>query len=110
METPIEGKFRAHDPFHHIFTLQNDASRMTVVTSWQATVESPRSNTIDITLENSFDILRVRVIIEDTDQFHKDANNVATYFGHFMANRDFFTPMEAFIVEGKRAEFDTAAQ
>lgn len=109
MATSMQGQFRADEFSRHVFTLQNDVSRITVVTSWDAAVENREPNAIDITLENSFDMLRVRVIMEDVDTFHKGADKVATYFGDVMAN-DFFTSMEAFIVEGTRAEIASAAQ
>lgn len=110
MTMPLRGEFQVDETFPHIFTLQNENSRVTIVTSWEATVTSPKPNMIDITLVDSFDMLRVRVIIEDVDKFHKDANKVPSYFGDFMARKDFFTPMEVLIVEKKHQEMDTAAQ
>ena len=108
METPMWGEFHAEETSCHVFTLQNDVTRMTILTSWEAAVESPHHNAIDITLEPSFDISRVRVIIEDVDKFHKGADKVKSYFAQVM-EKDFLTPMEAFIVEGTRMEIASAA-
>ena len=41
METPMREEFRADESSCHIFTTQNDVSRMTIVISWEAAVESP---------------------------------------------------------------------
>jgi len=106
METPMWGEFRAEES---VFTLQNEVSRLTIITSWKAAVESPAHNMIDITMDPSFGMSRVRLLIEDVDKFHKHADKVASYFGGFM-KKDFFAPMEAFIVEGTRAEIESAAQ
>lgn len=109
MELSTWGEFRADESSYQTFTLQNAVSRITILTSWEAAVSSPEHNMIDITMEPSFDVSRVRIIVEDVDTFHKDADKIASYFGMFMA-KDFWSPMEAFIVEGRRQEIDFAAQ
>ena len=99
MKTAVRGHFRANASNSTVFVLQNDSSRVTVLTSWNAEVMFPEPGSLDITLEPSFDFSRVRVILEDVDTFHVGADKEPNYFGDFMA-RDFFTPMEAFLVEG----------
>ena len=79
------------------------------LTSWEAEVSSPQPNIIEITMEPSYDSLRVRLIIENVDTFRPGADKIPTYFGKFMT-KDFFSPIEAFIVEGKHEEVDFAAQ
>jgi len=97
IETTMHGSFRQAES--NVFVLQNDASRFTLLTSWEAEVESSESGSLDITLDPSFAVLRLRVLVEDVDTFHKGADKVTSYFGEFMA-KDFLTPMETFLVVG----------
>ena len=99
METNIRGLFSRLESNH--FVLQNTQSRMTILTSWDATVASPQPGTFYITLD-VIGVLRVRLIVEDVDTFHKNADNVTSYFGDFMT-KDFFMPTELFMVEGDNA-------
>lgn len=109
MELSMGGEFHADESSRNTFTMQNDVSRIEILTSWEAAVSSPQPNMIDIKMETSFDISRVRIIMENVDKFHKGAEKVATYFGKARA-KDFFSPMEAFLVEAVREEIDFAAQ
>jgi hypothetical protein len=109
MGLPLSGEFRADESSRNVFTLQNDKSRFTFLTSWDAQVSSPRPDSIDIAMEPSYDSLRVRLIIENVDTFRPGADKIPSYFGKFWT-REFFSPIEAFIVEGKHKEVDFAAQ
>ena len=97
MKTDVRGTLQKFES--NCFVLQNDRSRMTILTSWDAAVTNPQLGTIDIMLEPTFDFLRLQVIIEDVDTFHKGADKEMNYFGNFMA-KDFFSPIEFFLVEG----------
>jgi hypothetical protein len=96
METAIRGQFREYEK---TFMIQNDASRITVLTSWDAEVANPETGTIEVLLEPSLGILRLRVMVEDLDTFHKGAVKETNYFGDFMS-RDFFDPIQTFLVVG----------
>ena len=95
METGIRGLFSGLES--NRFVLQNAKSRMTILANWDATVASPQPGTMDITLD-VIGALRVRLIVEDVDTFHKDADNVTSYFGDFMT-KDFDMPIELFMVQ-----------
>jgi hypothetical protein len=74
------------------------------LTSWDATVTSPQPGTVDISLEPAFNFLRLRLILEDVDTFHKGADDATNYFGDFMA-KDFFSPIEYFLVDRTSLNF-----
>lgn len=100
METEVRGAFYAFEASsNNTFVLQNDESRMTILTSWEAEITSPNPGTIEVTLDPTFCDLRLRLILEDVDNFHFGADKIPNYFGKLMTN-DFFMPIEAFIVEG----------
>lgn len=95
LETPIF----ATDFFEfneNIRWMQDGQSRMTVLISEGATAtiaNQEARSVLQITVSSS---LRIRIIVEDVDHFHKGARKVPTYFGDLMA-RDFFAPVEAYI-------------
>ena len=97
IETAVKGSFRTVESNN--FVLQNDTSRVTILTSWDAKVENPEPGTIEATLKPSVLMLRIRVLVEDVDRFHQGADKVTNYFGDFMT-KDFFTPMKTFQVVG----------
>ena len=81
------------------FMIQNNASRITVLTSWDAEVANPETGTMEVLLEPSLGMLRLRVMVEDVDTFHKGAEKETNYFGDFMS-RDFFAPIQTFLIVG----------
>ena len=97
METAVRGDF--HELESNVFIVQNGESRITILTSWDADVVNTDAGTVDILLEPSFAVLRLRVLVEDLDTFHKGADKLTNYFGSLMT-KDFFAPMEAFLVVG----------
>jgi Glycosyltransferase family 10 (fucosyltransferase) C-term len=74
--------------------LQDGDSRITVLFSPSVVPRLVRPGTLQVDISSS---LRLRVIVEDLDVFHKGATKHPSYFGSVM-KRDFFTPIEAYKV------------
>ena len=74
--------------------LQDSLSRMTILTSQPVEMSLIRQGTIQFEVLSH---LRVRVIVENIDTFHKGARKHANYFGNLMKD-DFFSPIEAYKV------------
>jgi hypothetical protein len=72
--------------------LADSQSRMTILTSRKVPVSLSKPGTVDIPISSD---LRVRVIVENIDKFHKGAKKRANYFGELM-KQDFFNPLEAY--------------
>lgn len=75
--------------------LQDTRSRMTILTSQPVEMTLVgKEGTIQLSVSSH---LRIRVIVEDVDTFHKGAKKHANYFGDLM-KQDFFSPLEAYKV------------
>ncbi len=74
--------------------LQDGRSRMTILTSLPVKMSIVKQGTVQLFVSTS---LRIRVIVEDVDIFHKGAKNNANYFGDLMT-QDFFNPLESYVV------------
>jgi hypothetical protein len=74
--------------------LQDSQSRFTLLTSKNTTVTATAQGTVQIPVTSS---LRVRVIMENIDTFHKKATKRETYFGELM-KKDFFIPLNIYRV------------
>ena len=74
--------------------LQDGDSRITVLFSPSVVPRLVRPGTLQVDISSS---LRLRVIVEDLDVFHKGATKHPSYFGSVM-KRDFFTPIQAYKV------------
>ena len=74
--------------------LQDGDSRITVLFSPSVEPRVVRPGTLQVGISSS---LRIRVIVEDLDMFHKGAKKHPSYFGSVMKS-DFFTPVEAYKV------------
>lgn len=72
--------------------LQDDRSRMTILTSKEVSVSVSKRGTVQMPISSD---LRVRVVVENIDRFHEGAVDRANYFGDLM-KRDFFHPLEAY--------------
>lgn len=71
--------------------LQDGASRITMIFSEPVKPALASPGVVQLVVASS---LRIRVIVEDLDLFHKGANKHQSYFAEIM-KRDFFTPIEA---------------
>jgi hypothetical protein len=78
--------------------LQDTRSRMTILTSAPVEMNVVKQGTVQF-LVSSY--LRIRVIVEDVDNFHKGAKKHANSFGDLMKH-DFFSPIEAYKVIPKK--------
>jgi hypothetical protein len=87
--------------------LQDERTRMTLLTMPAAGVEPTISRTdptntasvnaiIDLAIQSQHLPLRLRIIMEDIDTFHKGAEKLENHFGQVMVE-DFFNPIEAFV-------------
>ena len=83
---------------HNQFWLQDDHSRMTILTGQRCTgVEfHPDRGLVEIPFHEQMTGLRIRIIIEDVDTFHEGARDRANYFGNLVAE-DFFQPLEMIV-------------
>ena len=72
--------------------LQDTSSRITILTSQPVEMSVVKQGAVQFVVSSP---LRVRVIIEDVDTFHKGAKKRANYFGDMM-KQDFFSPIEAY--------------
>jgi hypothetical protein len=79
-----------------IHMLQNATSRFSFVTFPEVLTMERVDNTIRFSLTQL--PLRIRVITEDVDVYHKGADLVSNYFGRMMVE-DFLNPIEAFTID-----------
>lgn len=79
--------------------LQDDLSRLTVLTLPTSVAISAQRNTLQLAVDKDSLPLRVRLISEDVDTFHKGAADEENYFGSLMI-KDFYYPVEAFYESG----------
>jgi hypothetical protein len=101
--------------------LQDDMSRYTILVSppYAASVlamtkiipvkHDPAEEMVTGTLELHTFPVRIRIIVEDVDTFHKGADSEENFFGSLMKH-DFYTPLEKFVDMGKvtRVRMDDA--
>lgn len=79
-----------------MWTVQNSQSRMTILTSWAATLTS---NGPVISIEmRAQKTMKIRIIVEDLDRFYDGGENESNYFGDLLM-KDFLNPMEQFLIE-----------
>jgi hypothetical protein len=72
--------------------LQDGLSRMTILTHRKVLMTLSKTGTVQIPISA---YLRVRVVVENVDKFHKGAKARANYFGELM-KQDFFYPLETY--------------
>jgi len=84
-----------NDDLGQEWRLQDDKSRLTFLFNLPTTKPTIVQPGIVRVIVNSS--VRIRVIVEDLDIFHKGAKKHRSYFGDVM-KRDFFTPIEAYTV------------
>lgn len=95
LETPIVAtEFFEFD--EKVRWLQDSQSRMTILVSGDVKPTISAQGTVKIPVAST---MRVRIIVENVDQFHKGARKVPSYFGDLMA-RDFHSPVEAYRRQG----------
>jgi hypothetical protein len=95
LETPVvANKFFQLDD--NVRWLQDSESRLTVLISGGQQQQAPtviQNGTVQIFVSTT---MRVRIIVENVDHFHKGARTVSSYFGDLMV-RDFLSPIQAYI-------------
>jgi hypothetical protein len=73
--------------------LQDSQSRMTILTSNQQSKPSMSGKgTVQLEISSS---IRIRVIVENVDHFHKGTRKIPSYFGDLMT-RDFLSPVGSY--------------
>ena len=83
------GEWSELSPQH--FRLQDEDSRITfLVSSKDETVAAKGEWLVRFAVTES---VKIRIIIEDVDKFHEEADEVPTYYGRLM-EQDFFQPMQ----------------
>jgi hypothetical protein len=101
---------REHHPIRHFNEhfawLQDEISRISFVVvdgSGQGATHliSSQSGRVDIKVKRSLLPLRIRIIIEDLDLFHKGADQVPTYYGQTMFDDVFHHPELFITAEGE---------
>ena len=89
------------------YRLQNKQSRLTVLTQPRTLVSKNdgddraskgESGTIDLLFRTTDLPVRLRIIVEDIDTFHVDADKRENYFAESMIE-DFYNPVEGFVVK-----------
>ena len=81
------------------YQVQDELSRLTVLTSWDSTVRLVDEKTLSISIDSVPDYTRtVRVFIEDVDNFHERGPDAQYYFGDLMRN-NFEEPLNVYLVE-----------
>ena len=73
--------------------MQDNQSRMTILTAPKVPVELTESGTLQVTVEKV--PLKIRLTFENVDKFHKNAKQQTNYFEDLM-KRDFLHPIEAY--------------
>jgi hypothetical protein len=83
--------------------LQDEQIRMTLLMLPTAAGVEPTitraangNGSIDLAIQSQHLPLRLRIIMEDIDTFHKGAEKLENHFGQVMVE-DFFNPIEAFV-------------
>jgi hypothetical protein len=96
LETPIASSAMQSidDEIGKEWWLQDSTSRITILFSQPVKPRMVRPGLVEVVISSS---MRIRVIVEDLDLFHKGAEKHPSYFGDVM-KRDFFTPVEAYRV------------
>jgi hypothetical protein len=94
LETPIETNDLQNIDDRTWWWLQDGRSRMTILTSKQVSMSIVKQGTVEIPISSD---LRVRVIVENVDTFHKGARKRANDFGDLM-KQDFLSPLEGYKV------------
>lgn len=72
--------------------LQDKHTRMTILTDNAVEMSLPQESHVRIPVSSA---LRIRVIVEDVDTFHKGARKRANYFGELL-KQDFFNPLQGY--------------
>jgi hypothetical protein len=101
LETPIRSAElqKSADEKQH-WWLQDGQSRMTILISTShpgVELRLAKSGTVSLAISSSSSLIRLRVISEDVDNFHKGAKKQPTYFGKLLTD-DFFHPLETYKV------------
>ena len=94
LETPIRStNLQTKDS--NQWWLQDVKSRMTILTSRKMDLPAAlnKQGTVEIPITRSH--LRIRIISEDVDHFHKGAHKRANYYGNLMTE-DFFQPLQVY--------------
>ena len=91
LETPIAANefFELDDD---VRWLQDHKSRMTILTNGGKVPSVTEQGTIEILISSE---MKVRIIVENVDHFHKGTRKIHSYFGDLMA-RDFLSPIQAY--------------
>jgi hypothetical protein len=103
LETPIRSTELQKSIDHEkqqSWWLQDGQSRMTIlILTSQPGVELRlvKSGTVSLAISSPSSLIRVRVISEDVDDFHKGAKTRPNYFGKLLTD-DFFHPLETYKV------------
>ena len=110
LETPLSDKIQEpHVINDAAFWIQDDKSRFYVMISGIGDIKlsaavGDKPGTIEISIplvhsgsasDSTTTTVRVRIVTEDIDHFHQDAQKFPTYFGDLMM-QDFFHPIEFF--------------
>ena len=108
IDTPIknEGKMdQPHIVSDRMLWIQDDASRVYVMVSADGDIELSaldKSGKVEVRIpvasnssSTTATFIRVRIVTEDIDHFHQDAEKFITNFGDMMM-RDFFHPVESY--------------
>jgi len=91
LESHLETKVAAHH-----FEIQGDSFRYTILTSWSAA--NPQFTNGVLNFELGFEKeLRLRIITDEVDSFYPKSNQETSYFESIMI-KDFFAPIEKFLV------------
>jgi len=90
----LEFPMKQHEPLHqlnsHTVWIQNEVSRISLVmvddngNGAAHLISSAESGFISIKMNSSSLLIRLRIIIEDFDRFHKGADQYETYYGQIM--------------------------
>lgn len=109
----LEFPMKQHKPLHqlnsHTVWIQNEVSRISLVMvdgngrGAAHLISSAESGFVSIKMNSSSLLLRLRIIIEDYDRFHKGADQYETYYGQIMGE-DVWSHPELFAL--KRESID----
>lgn len=104
----LEFPMKRHKPLHqlnsHTIWIQNEVTRISLVmidsNGHGAThlVSSAESGLISVEVNPSSPSLRIRIIIEDYDYFHKGSDEYETHYGKLMGE-DVFSPLKLFALK-----------
>jgi hypothetical protein len=91
LETPIASSdFFELD--NDVRWLQDSKSRMTILTNGAVVPSVTEQGTVEILISSE---MKVRIIVENVDHFHKGTREIPSYFGDLMV-RDFLSPIQAY--------------